>query len=564
MVAVTSSLPATTIVYTRARSSMDTTFFASSAESKRTVPSTVEVLKSSSTLFPSRDRSKFTSMNVSQGTTQNVSDTTVAITSALLKSITSSVTLLTPVTTSSITVSLAHSSARSTVISSASPSSSNVSVVMPKSTPRIHPSSSSLLTITISESLSATESRRISLHSSEDLLTTNIYISTRTVELSSPSLQVTKTSVTSSIVETIESQSLIHSTKSSRIFIGPSVSVSSSVIFAVSSTHAVMPSPSSVKSVSGRISRKSTTGLLSTETFISSRRVTPVSSLITVSTRSMVTLLLPSSDTSHEPSSVSVASSLPLFGGTSVYSTVKKPSTTIVLPPATSLVRVKSSSIDLRSSSLKTSIMSSTVRDVITSREVLKPTSVTLTLVKVPHVSSLIISTTVSTDQLSPSTLKDISTVTPTRSSSSSKTSSVVSATTGPPTEPVRPTANTNSSEGLVGIQLLVPETEDEGLASFRGVIEFRLAEAYRLGQEKGSERKKRDLMWFEQKHWRTAPVNLDTTLEFASRKRIGSYEVHEKRGRRFRRQEDNITVLVRNKHIILFQFLQYSNTALT
>ena len=220
-------------------------------------------------------------------------------------------------------------------------------------------------------------------------------------------------------------------------------------------------------------------------------------------------------------------------------------------------MHVKSSPIDVRSSSLKPPDTSSTVRDVITSQEDLKSTSVTGTQVKVSDISALIISTskttTESTDQLSPSTVKDVSTVTQAKSSSSSKTSSVVSSTTGPPTEPVRPTANTNSSEGLVGIQILVPETEDEGNASFREVIEFRLAVAYRWGQEKGSERRKRDLTWFGQKHWRTASVNLDTTREFASWKRSGSRQAHEKRGRRLRRQEDNITVLVRNKDIILF-----------
>jgi len=152
---------------------------------------------------------------------------------------------------------------------------------------------------------------------------------------------------------------------------------------------------------------------------------------------------------------------------------------------------------------------------------------------------------------LSPSTVKDVSTLTPALSPSSSQRSTVASPSTDPPTEPVRPTANANRSEGLVGLQILVPKTEDEGNASFRALIELRLAAAYRLGQEKGSERRKRDLTWFDQKHRRTAPVNLDPG-EFETWKRNASYQVHGKRGSRFRRQEDNITVLVRKRHITL------------
>ena len=206
----------------------------------------------------------------------------------------------------------------------------------------------------------------------------------------------------------------------------------------------------------------------------------------------------------------------------------------------------------------------------ITSSKTLRPTHVTKTTLRVSSVvldvtSSVSISETMplSTVQLSLSTVKDVTSLTPETSSSLSKTSSTASASI----EPVRPTANANNSEGLVGIQLLVPKSEDEDIESFRGVIELRLAAAYRWGVNKGSARKKRDLEWINKKRWKTALVKLDARRELESWERSASYQVYEKRGRRFRRQVDNIVVLVRSrlfyfntKTLFLFPVFDLSN----
>ena len=117
-----------------------------------------------------------------------------------------------------------------------------------------------------------------------------------------------------------------------------------------------------------------------------------------------------------------------------------------------------------------------------------------------------------------------------------SRTSSTAAATVDP-TEPLRPTAGANNTEGLVGLQILVPKTEDETNSTFRENIELRLAAAYRRGQEKGTGRKKRDLEFFD--GW--------DVRSFESWKRSAAFKVYEKQSRRYRRQIDSIVALVRS-----------------
>ena len=116
-----------------------------------------------------------------------------------------------------------------------------------------------------------------------------------------------------------------------------------------------------------------------------------------------------------------------------------------------------------------------------------------------------------------------------------SRTSSTAAATVDP-TEPLRPTAGANNTEGLVGLQILVPKTEDETNSTFRENIELRLAAAYRRGQEKGTGRKKRHLEFFA--GW--------DVRSFESWKRSAAFKVYEKQSRRYRRQIDSIVALVR------------------
>lgn len=143
------------------------------------------------------------------------------------------------------------------------------------------------------------------------------------------------------------------------------------------------------------------------------------------------------------------------------------------------------------------------------------------------------------------STVEDSTTaLTPESSSIVSKTFSSV-ASSVEPTQPIRPTTNPNNTEGLVGIQILVPKNENETDSSFKETIELRLAAAYRWGQDKGSKRRKRDLRWIDNKLVRKLPNNLiGKNLNWW--KQSAAFKVYEKRASRFRRQVDNIVVLVR------------------
>ena len=152
--------------------------------------------------------------------------------------------------------------------------------------------------------------------------------------------------------------------------------------------------------------------------------------------------------------------------------------------------------------------------------------------------------TALSTAKLLESTVKETTSIIPEESYLPSKIVLIsASSTIELPTEPVRPTANANDTEGLVGIQILVPENEDENADSFRVQIESRLAEAFRWGQRKGSERKRRDVQHLN----KPRRVHSDARIDFHSRKRRTSVRLDKDRGNRLRREIDNITVLVRS-----------------
>ena len=138
---------------------------------------------------------------------------------------------------------------------------------------------------------------------------------------------------------------------------------------------------------------------------------------------------------------------------------------------------------------------------------------------------------------------KDVTTATSLEKSYSVSRTSSSAAATVDPTEPVRPTVGANNTEGLVGLQILVPKTEDEMNSTFRENIELRLAAAYRKGQEKATARKKRDLEFFDD--W--------DVRSFDSWKRSAAFKVYEKQSRRHRRQIDSIIALVRTVVLQLF-----------
>ena len=138
---------------------------------------------------------------------------------------------------------------------------------------------------------------------------------------------------------------------------------------------------------------------------------------------------------------------------------------------------------------------------------------------------------------------KDVTTATSLEKSYSVSRTSSSAAATVDPTEPVRPTVGANNTEGLVGLQILVPKTEDEMNSTFRENIELRLAAAYRKGQEKATARKKRDLEFFDD--W--------DVRSFDSWKRSAAFKVYEKQSRRHRRQIDSIVALVRTVVLQLF-----------
>ena len=204
-----------------------------------------------------------------------------------------------------------------------------------------------------------------------------------------------------------------------------------------------------------------------------------------------------------------------------------------------------------------------TTKSLITSEKNAKATLVTET--PASSLSSSLKTPALSTAGLLKSTIQKKTSITPDGSYSPSKTVLIsASSTTELPTEPVRPTANANDTEGLVGIQILVPKNEDENVDSFREKIELRLAEAFRWGQRKGSQRKRRDLQHFD----KPRRVHFNARTDFQLRKRGNSFQLDNERGKRFRREVDNITVKVRSivssLNLLLFYFLHfYTSTSL-
>ena len=163
-----------------------------------------------------------------------------------------------------------------------------------------------------------------------------------------------------------------------------------------------------------------------------------------------------------------------------------------------------------------------------TSGVVVRETSQASFVTKTVPLSSISVSLRISKDVTTATSLE--------KSYLVSRTSSTAAATVDP-TEPFRPTAGANNTEGLVGLQILVPKTEDETNSTFRENIELQLAAAYRRGQEKGTGRKKRDLEFFD--GW--------DVRSFESWKRSVAFKVYEKQSRRYRRQIDSIVALVRS-----------------
>ncbi|KAK2565456.1 hypothetical protein P5673_010519 [Acropora cervicornis] len=110
------------------------------------------------------------------------------------------------------------------------------------------------------------------------------------------------------------------------------------------------------------------------------------------------------------------------------------------------------------------------------------------------------------------------------------------------PTEPVvitRP--NTTESEGLVGIQILVPKTQNETEPAFKESIELGLAAAYRWGREKANTRAKRDLERINL----VGPALSWNGRSYNSWKQSPSFKVYQRRARRFRRQVDSIVAVI-------------------
>ena len=369
--------------------------------------------------------------------------------------------------------------------------------------------------------------------------TTYKFFSTKTIELLPSSLLKAKTSVKSRIVETFASRSSISAATSNSSFIlihsASTPLLRSSVVTALSSSKAISTTRLSIESFStfvrtkGQSSARSTVPAVRTPTMTSSysKSVTLGSSATVVSDSD--TLLLPLSSTTVV---MGKPSSFPVYSSSAISTDSLS---TSLLPPVSPLTPL-SSPIHARS----------TVKVVVTSGKPSKATLLTTAIVKLSS-KPISISTTVPllSFVLPQSSVKDTSTTTtqtPRSSSLVSKTSSVT-ATPVEPTEPVRPTTNPNNTEGLVGIQLLVPLTENVMNSSFREEIELRLATAYRWGQEKGNRRRKRDLERTDNELWKTT-LHLNVR-DYESWGRSAVFKVYERRSRRFRRQVDNIVALV-------------------
>jgi len=209
-------------------------------------------------------------------------------------------------------------------------------------------------------------------------------------------------------------------------------------------------------------------------------------------------------------------------------------------------MHARSSSLPLLLSSARLTSTTTTVKRPVTTLRGSK-TTITRTsgvVVRETSQASFVTKTVpLSSISLSLRITKDVTTATSLEKSYLVSRTSSTAAVTVDPTEPVRPTVGANSTEGLVGLQILVPKTEDETNSTFRENIELRLAAAYRRGQEKGTGRKKRDLEFFND--W--------DVRSFESWKRSAAFKVYEKQSRRYRRQIDSIVALVRTAVLQLF-----------
>ena len=437
----------------------------------------------------------------------------------------------------SLAGSISNSSVGSIVSATASPSASNTFIASKKTSIDVNRSVYSLPTSTASDLWSLTVSTQILLHSSKGLSQTRYkYTSTQTVDLLPSSLPKTTNSPKSLIVETLSSHSVFTmlTAKSSNIFIhSTSSSLATSDAITTSSAKG-----SSQLSTSTQMSSERTTRRMSTKSTLADKS-------ISVSTFRSPKSIMPGSE-----SMVLTDSSLFVLPLTSTKAGMVHSSLRDSHPSSSSQVYSRFSSFSSLLSSLKTAASSILATGVKPSGESSRTALVKETSFKL---SSTGFSETISSATTMPlftatqllSTVADANTaLTPESLSKVSKTFSTV-ATSVEPTQHIRPTMNPNNTEGLVGIQILVPTTENETNPSFRETIELRLAAAYRWGKDKGSRRRKRDLRWIDNKLLKTLPNNF-TGKNLNAWKQSAAFKVYNKRASRFRRQVDNIVVLVR------------------
>ena len=439
-------------------------------------------------------------------------------------------------------VSVFYDSLGSTVLTPVSiPSTSNISYVLDKS------SASLSSTISVTDAIS---SRNISPAFSTEL--SQIARTFTNTLQSSPSslLMGTASAKSGGIVHSVATGSSIHTftPKTSPIVLSftPSDILVSSSVIAVSSVEA---NSSSIESVSlgtymllspqGTTFAESTLVLTSTPLRLSRSSKLRTGS-VDVTKSSMFTLSSPlTSVVTIDSSSVVDSSSVPVTLRTSEESPVTSVKQLTSSDRSSYPMHARSSSLPLLLSSARLTSTTTTVKLPVTTLRRSKTTITRTSGVVVRETSQAsFVTKTVPLSSISVSLriTKDVTTATSLEKSYLVSRTSSTAAATVDPTEPLRPTAGANNTEGLVGLQILVPKTEDEANSTFRENIELRLAAAYRRGQEKGTGRKKRHLEFFD--GW--------DVRSFESWKRSAAFKVYEKQSRRYRRQIDSIVALVR------------------
>ena len=446
-------------------------------------------------------------------------------------------------------VSVFYDSLGSTVLTPVSiPSTSNISYVLDKS------SASLSSTTSVTEAIS---SRNISPAFSTEL--SQIARTFTNTLQSSPSslLMGTASAKSGGIVHSIATGSSFHTftPKTSPIVVSftPSdIRVSASAI-AVSSVEVNSSSIESVTLGTGVLLSPQGTTFDESTLFLTSTplRLSRSSKLgtgsVDITKSSMFTLSSPlTSVVTIDSSSVVDSSSVPVTLSTSKESPVRSVKHLTSSDRSSYPMHARSSSLPLLLSSARLTSTTTTVKLPVTTLGGSK-TTITRTsgvVVRETSQASFVTKTVpLSSISLSLRITKDVATATSLEKSYLVSRTSSTAAATVDPTEPVRPTVGANSTEGLVGLQILVPKTEDETNSTFRENIELRLAAAYRRGQEKGTGRKKRDLEFFND--W--------DVRSFESWKRSAAFKVYEKRSRRYRRQIDSIVALVRTAVLQLF-----------